>query len=132
VAFTYRYPCPEITALLLEHKADINARNKDGLTLLHVAVNIGAPLMLEELLDIGADLNATDGNGQTPVEVASTKGYSSAESELRKKEAEDTKAKANNGNKRGRNKITFRRYLGARKRSLGECSDAGCLAKKVR
>ncbi|KAI1523299.1 ankyrin repeat-containing protein, partial [Pyrenophora tritici-repentis] len=54
------------------------------------------------LLENGADFNATDDCGRTPLRAASTEGYEDIVKILSKKEAEDKKAKAGSGNKRDR------------------------------
>jgi ankyrin repeat protein len=97
------YNCNNLMVkLLLEKGADINKhRDDDGSTLLHAAVTKGDPVMLEELLGIGADVYALDSYGQTPLQLASTIGCRSFEKMLSEKEAEYKKANANIGNKRG-------------------------------
>lgn len=55
---------PEMTELLLDAGADVNARNDAGIAPLHLA---GSPQLADILVRRGADLNLRDGNGRTPV-----------------------------------------------------------------
>ncbi|HAB18979.1 MAG TPA: hypothetical protein DCE44_21390, partial [Verrucomicrobiales bacterium] len=59
--------------LMLEHGADINARNSDGDTGLHRAARAGAMSSLKLLIDRGANLEATNGYGQTPIFLATSR-----------------------------------------------------------
>lgn len=60
----------EMVERILAEGADVNARNKDGFTLLHVAASQGHRDVVELLLAKGADLNAKDNNGFTPLDGA--------------------------------------------------------------
>jgi ankyrin repeat protein len=68
-----------LTRLLLERGADVNARRGDGLTALHTAGWRGLAMVVQELLDAGADraAAATAGahQGQTPADTALTQGH---------------------------------------------------------
>ena len=56
---------------LIEHdKANINAKASDGTTLLMLAAAAGTPEVVKMLLDAGADVNAKDVNGLTPLWAA--------------------------------------------------------------
>uniref|UniRef100_A0A2K6SR41 Ankyrin repeat domain 7 n=1 Tax=Saimiri boliviensis boliviensis TaxID=39432 RepID=A0A2K6SR41_SAIBB len=55
---------------LLKHKADLEAKNKDGCTPLLLAVIKCNPKMLKFLLDKGADVNATDNYQRTALIIA--------------------------------------------------------------
>jgi ankyrin repeat protein len=55
---------PNVTALLIEKGADVNATNSNGLAPLHLA--LGHP-EIALLLEKGADVNARDTNGYTPL-----------------------------------------------------------------
>lgn len=59
-----------ITALLLEHGADVNAKQALGVTPLHSAAHQGDPDMIKLLLDHEADTNAEMENGKKPVDFA--------------------------------------------------------------
>lgn len=54
----------EKLALLLANGADINARNDDGIGLIHILI---APEFLPIILAAGADLNLRDAKGRTPL-----------------------------------------------------------------
>ena len=53
---------------------DVNAKNVDGYTPLHVAAASGQKEIAELLIAIGADLNAKDNNGVFPLHLAATYG----------------------------------------------------------
>ena len=55
--------------LLLEHGADINGRNRDDNTALHLAVFLGRAETVELLLKNGADVNAKNDDGGTPIDI---------------------------------------------------------------
>ncbi|XP_051636502.1 ankyrin repeat domain-containing protein 36B-like [Manacus candei] len=59
-----------LVELLLEHGADIDAKNELGYTPLTLAITERCKGMIEFLLQKGADVNATDNHKRTPMEVA--------------------------------------------------------------
>jgi ankyrin repeat protein len=54
---------------LLTNKADVNARNDNGDTPLHLAAEFGRKEVVEFLLTNKADVNARDNNGETPLQL---------------------------------------------------------------
>ena len=59
----------EAAELLLQQGADINGRNRDNNTALHLAVFLGRAETTELLLKNGADINAKNNDGGTPVAI---------------------------------------------------------------
>ena len=55
--------------LLLEHGADVNGRNRDGNTALHLAAFLGRAETAELLINNGADVKAKNGDGATPIDI---------------------------------------------------------------
>lgn len=51
-------------AELLEHGADVDAMNKDGMTPLHEVCRMGVKELVDQLLDYGADINKLSGAGE--------------------------------------------------------------------
>ena len=52
---------------LLENGAEVNARDMDGLTVLHHAASDGRIDIVRLLIERGADVNAMDEEGRTPL-----------------------------------------------------------------
>ena len=61
---------PEITALLIEHGADVNTINYNDARPLHHAALYNLDKSIELLLAHGADINAQDCYGNTPLQVS--------------------------------------------------------------
>ena len=59
----------EAAKLLLQHGADINGRNRDGNTALHLAVFLGRAETAKLLIKNGADVNTRNGDGATPTDL---------------------------------------------------------------
>lgn len=64
----------EVAEVLLEHGANVNARDGFGRTLLHAAAADGDLDAIELLLSHGAAIAARDDRGVTPLQVAADKG----------------------------------------------------------
>lgn len=54
---------------------DVNIRNKDGETLLHVCARYGREKEVREFLEAGVNPNLTDTAGRLPSDVARDKGF---------------------------------------------------------
>ncbi len=59
----------EAAKLLLQHGAEVNGRNSDDNTALHLAIFLGRAGTAELLLKSGADVNAKNDDGATPVDL---------------------------------------------------------------
>ncbi|HEV3144591.1 MAG TPA: ankyrin repeat domain-containing protein, partial [Gemmataceae bacterium] len=62
--------CREIVVMLLNHKADVNARDKGGRTPMHYACSKNEVEAAEALLSDGARINEADNEGNSPLHLA--------------------------------------------------------------
>jgi ankyrin repeat protein len=60
---------------LIDHGADVNARQQMGYTALHTAAQHGDEEMVDQLLAAGADCHLAGDDGKTPAELAATEGH---------------------------------------------------------
>ena len=66
---------PSIMKLLLKHRIDANAIDTDGYTAFHVAAQIGDRMMIEMLVQAGANTRIQNIHGPTAREVVIKQGY---------------------------------------------------------
>jgi hypothetical protein len=79
----------DVAKLLLEDKADVNAKSNNGSTPLHLAAAKGNKDMVELLLDSKADVDAKDNDGWSPLHSAVTYSRKDVEDFLRQHGAQD-------------------------------------------
>lgn len=60
----------EILMVLLNRNIDINHRNHEGRTPLHLAAESGNPSSIRELLSLGADFEVLDSGNKSPIDLA--------------------------------------------------------------
>ena len=65
----------EIAKLLIQHGADVDAKQMQGNTPLHSAAHNGQTTLATLLLDNGADINARNDKGETPLFMANEKNF---------------------------------------------------------
>ena len=68
------HPTADILRALLQHGAEVDWQNFDGMTALHVAATWGSGESVRTLLERGANPLIRDGEGLLPVDHARTKG----------------------------------------------------------
>lgn len=59
----------------IESGADVNVKDKNGFTPLHIASNFGKIGIVKLLVEKGADVNIQSANGDTALAIAGAKGY---------------------------------------------------------
>jgi ankyrin repeat protein len=59
----------ETIQVLLEHSADVTARDDAYTTPLHLASSMGSPEIMRLLIEHGANINELDGNRKTPLHL---------------------------------------------------------------
>ena len=67
---------------LLELGCNINAKNKQGLTVMHVAAQSDQPLILSYFFDLGLNINIPDDKGGIPLHWAAFMGSETSASLL--------------------------------------------------
>jgi hypothetical protein len=87
----------EITRLLLQKGADVNAKNKYGFTPLHLAALNGHIDILHFLVENGADLEAQGYEGRRALHLAADRGHLPFIQELISRYHVDINARENNG-----------------------------------
>lgn len=73
-----------IAQALVNHRADLNARQQGGYVALHEAANTGNEEMTRLLVTHGANPNARADDGRTPLSIAVSKGYDAVADLLRR------------------------------------------------
>ena len=80
----------EISELLIENGADVNAIDDDGISPLLIAAARGNKEIAELLITQGADVNAKDAEANTPIDLAIRYNHPETVELLRKREAKTT------------------------------------------
>ena len=70
--------------VLLEHGAEVNARNGMGQTALHIAARQGQDYLVSLLIKYHADVNGLDGSHRSPKDYARAYHHSSTDALLRR------------------------------------------------
>lgn len=68
----------ELVAMFLNRGVDINARDREGATVLHLGAqdeSYSASAKVNDFVSFGGDVQARDNNGRTPLHYAAIKGY---------------------------------------------------------
>jgi ankyrin repeat protein len=72
-----------VIRLLIEHGADVNARQEGDWTALHEVAANGYDELVDALLSAGADPASTSATGQTPADLAGANGHAELAARLR-------------------------------------------------
>jgi hypothetical protein len=64
-----------VMKVLVEHGANVNARNADGDTPVHWAAHCGHVGAIKELVALGVDINTPNNEGRTPAHMAAQEGH---------------------------------------------------------
>ena len=65
----------EISRMLIDHGANVNARKYDYWTPIHFSAYNGYPKLVELLLERGADTHSLNADGQTAYQVSLRQGH---------------------------------------------------------
>ncbi len=82
----------------LSNGANVNEKNEDGHTPLHLAAQSGHKRIVELLIDKGSDVNAKNDDGDTPLDVAIKFKHSKIADLLRKHGAKSSESSDHSGN----------------------------------
>ncbi|HEY4145701.1 ankyrin repeat domain-containing protein [Pinirhizobacter sp.] len=111
-----------LVALLLERGVAVDQRLPGETTATMIAAALGYPEIVEALVDAGADINARDGSGHTPLHAAAQYCFESSDS-LRSRRLLDVlisrKAEINHADNEGKTALLL--LLGAHKRPGVSC-----------
>lgn len=70
--------CHTFSKSMLQTAPSVFSCNNHGFTALHVACIYGKPQMVDLILELNAEINATDCNGSTPLHFAASRGHQNA------------------------------------------------------
>lgn len=94
---------------LIDSGADVNAKDEEGWTPLHLAATHDSAEVVRELLDAGADIDAVNSKGETPLRVAVSATWGDPNTlQLLRDRGADPFRPANNG----RSAIDYLRMIG--------------------
>ena len=65
----------EVSRVLLDHGANVNARQQNHWTPIHLSASNGHLEIVKLLLERGADVHALNDEGETPYQVSLRRGY---------------------------------------------------------
>jgi ankyrin repeat protein len=82
------YGYTECAQLLIDHKADVNAKDNYGTSAPHEAASEGQLGCMKLLVQNGADMNCQSGNGWTPLMISAKNGHSTVAQYLLEQKAD--------------------------------------------